>query len=97
MSPSELRIGNLFFHTTGGISVPRGPAIEILTIGFDTVEHCLIDEIPAQIETWDKTEIRHLSPIPLTEEWLFKLGFDKARQQNDILYSKTGTNVSLAS
>jgi hypothetical protein len=77
MQSIELRLGNYIYQTKGGISMPSGPAIKVLSIGIFEIEHCFFNEIPAQIEIWTKTETRYLTPIQLTEEWLLKFGFEK--------------------
>lgn len=68
MKPQELRIGNIV-----GIN-----SVEFEVVGvYDDVAYIQLDE-ETPIE---EIEIKHLEPIPLTEEIILKLGFEKVRNK----------------
>src|SRR5688572_2201087 len=73
IQPQELRIGNYVWclASVRGLWMPFAE-VKVLTLGFDSVETCLIDKIPTQVEEWPKYEYRNIDPISLTEEWLLK-------------------------
>jgi hypothetical protein len=73
MKATELRIGNLVKYNDGGIF----KVIGIYNFGLD-VE----DDIESTY-----MEYENFSPIPLTEEWLLKFGFEINRQ------TKEGNNI----
>ena len=68
MKASELRIGNLVNHTTGQCKV----------VGF--YGEIFRAENINKIEL--KSNVFNLQPIPLTEEWLLKFGFEKIKDFN---------------
>jgi hypothetical protein len=68
MKAQELRIGNLVNHTTGQCKV----------VGF--YGEIFRAENINKIEL--KSNVFNLQPIPLTEEWLLKLGFYKYKGNN---------------
>jgi len=78
MKAQELRIGN---YVNGIYS--EGEFIgEVLTVD---LEGCLIDT--NSIGIYDLTSLKNIKPIPLTEKWLVKFGFEKVREDAfDIQY-----------
>lgn len=58
---SDLRIGNLVY-----------PFDDIQLVEYKTI---LSDAISVSVKDFENTE--HLYPIPLTEEWLVRMGFEK--------------------
>lgn len=79
MKPSELRIGN-FFHRidrTKEVHIPISIPLKVITIGFDGCDCLHYEQNPALVTVWDNVNYRDMSPIPLTEEWLLKMGFEK--------------------
>lgn len=89
MKASELRIANLVLND--------GCVCEVLSIFGGSYSHCVLktrqgNEINAQCE--------YLSPIPLTEEWLVKFGFEKRNNawaiKNDAkIYNSNGFQFSI--
>lgn len=65
MKASELRIGNIFLEEV------RGQKQEFIITAINSITHTAID-VDDNI-----TSIDYLIPIPLTEEWLLKFGFDR--------------------
>lgn len=63
MKATELRLGNLFINSQGGIQ-------EVTTAH---LEYLLNDSFEPNNEG--------MNPIPLTEEWLLKFGFDKTKDR----------------
>jgi hypothetical protein len=89
MNPAELRIGNYFQPTkkVKGLDVPFGVVGVIQTLLFECAEWVTIDQVPAQVETWSRSIYTEMQPIPLTEEWLLKVGFrvlDKEGYHNEL-------------
>ncbi len=77
INANELRIGNYFdiINRANVAHVPYGMSLKALAVGIFEVQYCKVNEIPAQIEVWSKVDSTNLTGIPLTEEWLVKLGF----------------------
>jgi len=84
MKSTELRLGNLidamFAQFLTGINQEWRP-ITIGAIREDSITTAVGESID-----WDD---KYLRPIPLTEEWLFKFGFDK----NGVNYSIQGMPI----
>lgn len=78
MKATELRMFNLFYpiDRTNNVHLPIKSAFKVLAIGFK-IEAIPYNKVPAQVEKWSEFDSRDIEPIPLTEEWLFKFGFDK--------------------
>lgn len=77
---SELNVGNLFhrINRSQEVHLPDTSTVfEITAIPSFGVEAVRLGEIPAQVEHHAIIEFYNLSPIPLTEEWLLRLGFKK--------------------
>ena len=76
MQANELRIGNLVdtINRGGEVHLPNSGAVKILQIGVFNSEYLNPDEVPECTE-WVKIPNTDLTPIPLTEEWLERLGF----------------------
>ncbi len=84
MNANELRIGNLFnpLNTSGQIHLPEKTVIKIGMIGFFDVSVCEYS-LPFASADLFELPIRRLSPIPLTEEWLLKFGFECIGKETD--------------
>ncbi len=67
MKSEDLRIGNLVEY--------NGKVISVLAVGSDDVVMASENDLGYTIE--------YLKPIPLTEEWLLRFGFDKSG--NDLM------------
>lgn len=93
MKASELRIGNLVFDNEGILSKINGFQAYGHSIRCDELEGCelLIDLHPQDgtIRKGFVTDINSCKPIPLTEEWLLKFGFDKI----DFQFIKNGIKL----
>lgn len=79
IQPNELRIGNLFheIYRDAEVHLPDTSRVfEITSVPSFGVEAVLLGEIPAQVEHHHIIMFYNLSPIPLTEDWLLKLGFN---------------------
>ena len=70
MKANELRIGNYVEYS--------GELVNIVGI---TEEHPFINMI-----TIDYLEYEEIRPIPLTEEWLIKFGFEHHKHQEDMYF-----------
>ena len=66
---NELRIGNYLIDSNSRLCVVDTLSKDIIDCGIFAVHDC-ITTFPIQ-------------PIPLTEEWLLKFGFEKAKQDNE--------------
>jgi hypothetical protein len=77
MKPNELRLGNLFYpiNREGYIHLPIEIPFKIHSIGLE-IEAYKFDQIPAQLEQIPKFNLRDLSEISITDEWLIKFGFE---------------------
>lgn len=78
MQASELRIGNL---VTDGFYDSFKTIINVESIDKDGINHYIEDDgnWPEIARRWIEPEYKfeHLYGIPITEEWLLKLGFEK--------------------
>ena len=95
----ELRIGNLVWDNYGGIY----KVVNINSEGFD-----YIDAVKPNFKAIGRYELDSLEPIPLTEEWLVKFGFEQEEIQTksdgtteigfvkDIIMVLKGTNFYYA-
>lgn len=75
MEANELRIGNL----VDWIDEIEYKSCYVTTIG-DSGDVCLIHN-----DAVISTELKYCTPIPLTEEWLLKFGFEKEEGEDMIL------------
>lgn len=83
MKINELRIGNFvdIINRNTPVHLPMGCKLKIGEISFFEVKLYAIDKPFATQVIPEPTDIKDLTPIPLTEEWLLNLGFvfeDKA-------------------
>lgn len=78
MEPKDLRIGNLIHLSKyiRGMKTPYGE-FRVLTLSLFDFECLPVHVIPAQAESFIKEEYSQIEPIPLTEDWLLKFGFEK--------------------
>lgn len=78
MNRNELRIGNYFKKIDRGrkVHIPIEPVLKVITIGFSFIDAIPYDRIPGQTFVWDKVHVSDIAPVPLTKEWLLKLGFE---------------------
>lgn len=77
IQPNELRIGNLFhrIYRGGEVHLPDTSTVfEITAIPLYGVQAVILGEIPAQVEHHAIIEFSDLSPIPFTQEWLWRFG-----------------------
>tara|TARA_R110000772_G_scaffold99393_1_gene199295 strand:+ start:42 stop:404 length:363 start_codon:yes stop_codon:yes gene_type:complete len=74
MKANELRIGNYYIDIDDKLTELSGYELYEMTIKENT-------------ESLGETEFR---PIPLTEEWLVKFGFEKLEGWDDMYYFKIG-------
>lgn len=77
MKAEELKIGNLFYsiNHSSEVHLPVPIAFKVLTIEVDRVKAVRSNEIPACVEIWAEFKYYDISPIPLNEEWLLRMGF----------------------
>lgn len=76
MKAEGLRIGN---YVKRNFTLDGDSEITKIT-GFDLWHSEKLDDVNHLVE-W-----KSLEPIPLTEEWLVKLGFDKSRSTRNLLF-----------
>lgn len=78
MKSTELRIGNYVnaIDRRTNIHLPTNIPLKVLQIEIFNCEVLQTDKNPATEEKWIKISNCDLSPIPLTEEWLIKFGFE---------------------
>lgn len=80
MKPTELRIGNYLYyeHTTHIVSGVHGNKVYSWWVkdGQPVIEYEAKDISGTQVENPYIDVISQHEPIPLTEEWLLKFGFD---------------------
>ena len=67
MKASELRIGNLVYESVLSKISRKKTGVKICELNSLKIHH---------VESFPESE--YYSPIPLTEEWLMKFGFEKA-------------------
>lgn len=67
MKSNELRVGNLVWDNYGGIY----KVVNINSEGFD-----YIDAVKPNFKAIGRYELESLEPIPITEEWLKRFGFE---------------------
>ena len=83
MEPQELRIGNYIYyeHTTHIVSGVHGNRVYSWWVkdGEPVIEYEAKDISGTQVEAPYMDVISQYEPIPLTEEWLLKLGFIRER------------------
>ncbi len=72
MESKELRIGN-YVLARGAKAVVK--SIEDTHIGYSKTKHS--DYLKREHRTEEKVPLKFIQPIPLTEEWLLRFGFDK--------------------
>lgn len=78
ISASDLRRGNLFYMVSrkGEIHLPVDFPLKVVALPFDKIQCVGANENEATVVEWKEVDYRDSSPIPLTEEWLIKLGFE---------------------
>lgn len=79
MKATELRLGNYIYGITrrGEVHLPPEVPLKVLQIELFNCEVLPYDENPAQKESYFKLSHADTSAIPLTQEWLERLGFEK--------------------
>lgn len=77
MKATELRIGNYIntINRGGEVHLPDDTVFTIQKLG-SKCELCIIDKKPWEEINLPEIFYYDLSPIPLTEEWLLKFGFN---------------------
>lgn len=75
----ELRIGNLAYpmDRSGEVHTPIEIPFKIMEITQIDVRGHIARQQLHQVVKYDEFSIRDISPIPLTEEWLLKAGFEQ--------------------
>lgn len=63
----DLRVGNHVYDDYSGI-------VEVININS---QYCYVDYKKPTFKAVGRCEIQYIQPIPLTEEWLIKFGFEK--------------------
>jgi hypothetical protein len=95
MKTQELRIGNYLYyeHTTHIVSGVHGNKVYSWWVkdGKPVIEYEAKDISGTQVENPYIDVISQYEPIPLTEEWLIKLGFEKLTDSNDGFKNTTYT------
>ena len=95
MKTQELRIGNYLYyeHTTHIVSGVHGNKVYSWWVkdGEPVIEYEAKDISDTQVENPYLDVISQFEPIPLTEEWLIKLGFEKLTDSNDGFKNTTYT------
>lgn len=72
---NELRIGNVITPLTGtDIRRPSGVPMVVLELHYPFLKALLAKQNAAEEENWLELKYFDVEPIPLTEEWLLKLG-----------------------
>jgi len=86
MKASVLRIGNYVdtINRENKVHIPDGLPLKIGAIEFFKVKLYKIDEPFYAQSVYIKRSLSDIAPIPLTEEWLIKIGF----KQNDLIKSE---------
>ncbi len=95
MKTTDLRIGN-FVTVDNPKYHPQLKGVLLRVIGIqeniiaDKVEHCLqLEHINKKANTYYQTYsqfIEYINPIPLTEQWLLDLGFEKCTGRYGVYY-----------
>jgi hypothetical protein len=87
METNELRIGNYVYyeHTTHVVSGVHGNIVYSWWVkdGKPVIEYEAKDSSGTQVENPYMDVVSQYEPIPLTEEWLEKLGLTKSTLDND--------------
>ena len=95
MKATELRIGNYVYyeHTTHIVSGVHGNKVYSWWVkdGEPVIEYEAKDISGTQVENPYIDVISQYEPIPLTEEWLIKLGFEKLTDSKDGFKNTTYT------
>ena len=95
MKATELRIGNYVYyeHTTHIVSGIHGNKVYSWWVkdGEPVIEYEAKDISGTQVENPYIDVISQYEPIPLTEEWLIKLGFEKLTDSKDGFKNTTYT------
>jgi hypothetical protein len=88
MTQNELRIGNYVYyeHTTHVVSGVHGNSVYSWWVkdGKPVIEYEAKDSSGTQVENPYMDVVRRYEPIPLTEEWLEKLGLIKRNQTEEL-------------
>ena len=88
MTQNELRIGNYVYyeHTTHVVSGVHGNSVYSWWVkdGKPVIEYEAKDSSGTQVENPYIDVVRRYEPIPLTEEWLGKLGLIKRNQTEEL-------------
>jgi len=95
MKVTDLRIGNYVYyeHTTHIVSGVHGNKVYSWWVrdGEPVIEYEAKDISGTQVENPYMDVVSQYEPIPLTEEWLIKLGFEKLTDSNDGFKNTTYT------
>lgn len=79
MDIRELRIGNLVdtVNHGNGVTSPNKQPMWIQAIELHSVELCHLKDTIHDTRRFLRKSLNDIIPIPITEEWLLKLGFEK--------------------
>jgi hypothetical protein len=97
IKPEELRIGNLFYpiNRDQEIHIPASVPFKIMTVEPFKVKAIMAEKHPA-LNEWVEFDIREVSPISLTSEWLERFGFEIMDAEVDFMeYEIEGTDISI--
>ena len=78
MESQDLRIGNLFYKIdrTQQVHMPIEVPMVVAEIGIPFVKFYPLGTPIEQVTKYFDVELFSMTPIPLTEEWLLKFGFE---------------------
>jgi hypothetical protein len=90
MNAKELRIGNFVFNNNKVIEIENiyDDAVNVLFFAGGWGDYGYVS---------DDNKISNLNPIPITEEWLLKFGFNNVSDNFSKSFQKNGFRVSLGS
>ena len=102
MKANELRLGNYFcpINRDAPHNIPHMPIESVIykiwTIEPFKITGCFYDQIYAQVKEMTVFDIKDISPILLTEEWLLRFGFNKKEGEHNIgLPTGGGSELSI--
>jgi hypothetical protein len=85
MKVSELRIENLFYKIdrTQKVHMPIEVPMVVAEIGIPFVKFYPLGTPIEQVTKYFDVELFSMTPIPLTEEWLLKFGFEEEKESDN--------------
>lgn len=94
IQPTELRKGNLVYtiNRKERVHIVEPTVVKIITLGLFEAEVLLPRLNPANQKKLPSVHYSDLSPIPLSEGWLLKIGFEKRKDSSPQYWFKTGNH-----